>query len=86
MTFSLQQIKLHEIPWLLSACGIILLALYALRLYAAALSTQVVVLDCALGIGWIFVQARLEELDLLQRMPAYQEYMNRVPRFLPHLR
>jgi protein-S-isoprenylcysteine O-methyltransferase Ste14 len=47
--------------------------------------TQAVVLACALGIGWIVLQARLEELDLLQRMPAYREYMERVPRFVPHL-
>jgi protein-S-isoprenylcysteine O-methyltransferase Ste14 len=43
------------------------------------------VLACALGAGWVVVQARLEELDLLQRIPAYREYMQRVPRFLPRL-
>lgn len=46
---------------------------------------QTVVLGAALGCAWIFAQARLEEVDLLQRMPAYREYMNRVPRFLPKL-
>lgn len=40
-------------------------------------------LASALGIVWVHVQARLEELDLLQRMPAYREYMRRVPRFVP---
>lgn len=31
------------------------------------------------------VQTRLEEIDLLQRMPNYRDYMNAVPRFLPRL-
>jgi hypothetical protein len=26
-----------------------------------------------------------EEIDLLQRMPDYKDYMNEAPRFLPHL-
>lgn len=38
-----------------------------------------------LGTAWVFIQARLEEIDLLQRMPAYREYMQRVPGFLPRL-
>ncbi len=42
-------------------------------------------LACGLGLGWVFVNARLEELDLMQRIPAYREYMRRVPRFFPHL-
>lgn len=46
---------------------------------------QTVVLAAVLGSAWVCVQAWLEELDLLQRMPAYREYMNRVPRFLPRL-
>ncbi len=46
---------------------------------------QMVLLAAALGCAWVFVQAMLEERDLLQRMPAYREYMNRVPRFLPRL-
>lgn len=48
--------------------------------------TQTVVLACALGIVWILVQSRLEEFDLLQRLPAYREYMSHVPRFLPRFR
>jgi protein-S-isoprenylcysteine O-methyltransferase Ste14 len=48
--------------------------------------TQAVVLACAIGIGWVLVQARLEEVDLLQRLPAYCQYMNQVPRFLPRFR
>lgn len=45
--------------------------------------TSTFVLACALGIVWLVVQARLEEIDLLQRLPAYREYMNEVPRFIP---
>jgi protein-S-isoprenylcysteine O-methyltransferase Ste14 len=40
-------------------------------------------LACALGLVWVYIQARLEELDLLQRIPAYREYLQRVPRFVP---
>jgi hypothetical protein len=29
------------------------------------------------------VMAKLEEIDLLQRMPEYREYIERVPRFIP---
>ena len=38
---------------------------------------------CVLGWGYVFIQARLEELDLLQRVPGYREYMRQVPRFFP---
>lgn len=48
--------------------------------------TQTVALACAFGIVWILIQTRLEEFDLLQRLPAYREYMRRVPRFLPRVR
>ena len=41
---------------------------------------------CGLGFIWLIVQARLEETDLLQRMPDYRDYMKQVPRFLPRLR
>jgi len=44
---------------------------------------QAVGLACALGVGWVLLQAKLEELDLLQRLPPYREYMTRIPRFLP---
>lgn len=43
------------------------------------------VLTCMLGSIWLIVQARLEEIDLLQRMPDYKDYMKRVPRFIPYL-
>jgi len=48
--------------------------------------TTTAVLACALGLGWLVIQARLEEVDLAQRLPAYREYMREVPRFLPRLR
>ena len=38
---------------------------------------------CALGWGFVFVQAHLEEMDLVQRIPAYRQYMGQVPRFFP---
>jgi len=40
-------------------------------------------LACVLGFGFVLIQARLEEMDLVERMPAYGEYMKRVPRFFP---
>jgi protein-S-isoprenylcysteine O-methyltransferase Ste14 len=47
--------------------------------------TTVFVLACGLCLAWLVVQARLEEIDLLQRLPAYREYMEEVPRFVPRL-
>lgn len=40
---------------------------------------------CALCAGYAFVQARLEETDLMRRIPSYRDYMERVPRFFPRL-
>lgn len=48
--------------------------------------TSAFVTACILGFIWLIVQARLEEIDLLQRMPDYKDYMKQVPRFLPRLR
>lgn len=45
-----------------------------------------IALACGLGILWVLIQTRFEEIDLLQRLPNYREYMNRVPRFLPRFR
>lgn len=42
-----------------------------------------VCIACIIGVLWLMVQARLEEWDLLQRLPAYREYMQKVPRFIP---
>lgn len=45
--------------------------------------SQAVALACIIGIGWVLLQTRLDEYDLLQRMPDYGEYMKRVPRYFP---
>jgi len=42
-------------------------------------------LACALGSGYVYIQARLEEWDLVRRVPGYSEFMNRVPRFFPRI-
>lgn len=47
--------------------------------------TSTVLLTCVIGGGWLIVQAWLEEIDLVQRLPEYREYMKRVPRFVPRL-
>jgi len=47
--------------------------------------TSTVVLACAFGFVWLIIQARLEEIDLLQRLPGYPEYMKEVPRFIPRM-
>ncbi len=48
--------------------------------------TSTVAAASAVSLAWAIVQARLEELDLVQRLPAYRQYMTEVPRFLPRLR
>lgn len=48
--------------------------------------TLVFAIACILGMIWLYVQARLEEIDLLQRMPDYKDYMKNVPRFIPRFR
>lgn len=45
--------------------------------------TMPVVVACALGFLWLIVQARLEEIDLVERLPQYREYVKHVPRFFP---
>jgi protein-S-isoprenylcysteine O-methyltransferase Ste14 len=45
--------------------------------------TRAVTLACTLWLAWVLIQTRLEEIDLVQRIKGYGEYMNRVPRFLP---
>lgn len=47
--------------------------------------TASVLIACGAGIIWLFVQARAEEIDLLQRLPGYRKYMLQVPRFVPRL-
>lgn len=45
--------------------------------------TVAVAIACLIGMGWIPLQARLEEVDLIQRAPDYREYMRQVPPFWP---
>jgi protein-S-isoprenylcysteine O-methyltransferase Ste14 len=48
--------------------------------------TFTMLVACTLGVIWVMVQARLEEMDLVKRLPAYREYMRRVPRFIPRFK
>ncbi len=48
--------------------------------------TQMMTLACLMGLVWAWLQARCEEIDLVERLPAYREYMLRVPRFVPCIR
>ena len=63
-------------------CGMVL-ELLGLFLWVP---TQAMLVACASGILWVMVKARLEEIDLLQRVPAYKDYMRRVPRFIPRFK
>jgi len=60
----------------------LLCQLAGLGLYVPTLP---MILACLLGVGWVVLQARLEERDLLQRIPGYEAYMQQVPRFFPRL-
>lgn len=51
--------------------------------FALIRPTSAFVTACVLCFIWLIIQARLEEIDLKQRMPDYQEYMKQVPRFIP---
>lgn len=42
-------------------------------------------LACALSCVFFLVQARLEEIDLLERRPRYRDYRRAVPAFFPRL-
>jgi protein-S-isoprenylcysteine O-methyltransferase Ste14 len=48
--------------------------------------TVPVLVVSALGGVFVFIQARLEETDLVERIPAYRDYMQRVSRFFPRFR
>jgi protein-S-isoprenylcysteine O-methyltransferase Ste14 len=50
------------------------------------LPTIPVLVACILGIIWVMVQARLEEIDLVKRLPKYKDYMLKVPRFVPKIK
>ena len=45
--------------------------------------TKPALVACILGWGFVLIQARLEEIDLMQRIPDYRGYMQQVPRFFP---
>ena len=47
--------------------------------------TVAVALASSLGAVWTLVQTGAEEQDLVRRIPAYRDYMRRVPRFVPRL-
>jgi protein-S-isoprenylcysteine O-methyltransferase Ste14 len=40
-------------------------------------------ISAVIGIIWIVLQSRLEERDLLKRIPEYKAYKNQVPAFIP---
>lgn len=61
----------------------VLLLLPGLVLLRPTLS---VLIASAAAVIWVFIQARLEEIDLVQRIPEYKEYMREVPRFIPRWR
>jgi protein-S-isoprenylcysteine O-methyltransferase Ste14 len=52
---------------------------------ALLVPTPPVLLASIAGLGWLVVQSRLEEMDLCRRIPAYGDYMQRVPRFVPRV-
>ena len=52
---------------------------------ALLLPTPPVLVASIVGLGWLVVQSRLEEMDLCWRIPAYRGYMQRVPRFVPRV-
>ena len=58
---------------------LVLLGLVLLR------PTLTVLIASAVFAIWVFIEARLEEVDILQRTPEYQEYMRDVPRFIPRI-
>lgn len=41
--------------------------------------TSAIVLACGFGGVWLIIQARLEGIDLVQRLPEYQEYLSNCP-------
>lgn len=52
---------------------------------AVARPTKPAILACALAALGVNVLARLEERDLVRRVPGYREAMARTPRFFPRL-
>jgi len=48
--------------------------------------TLPVAVASSLGMAFFIVMARLEEIDLVRRLPGYKQYMEQVPRFFPRPR
>jgi protein-S-isoprenylcysteine O-methyltransferase Ste14 len=42
-------------------------------------------ISVVIGFIWIYLQTRLEEKDLIRRIPEYKKYMEDVPRFFPNI-
>ncbi len=61
----------------------VMLELAGLILISPTLTTAAA---CSVGLVWVQLQTRFEEYDLLQRLPGYRNYMERVPRVFPRLR
>jgi protein-S-isoprenylcysteine O-methyltransferase Ste14 len=61
----------------------LMLELLGLFIY---IPTVNMLIACGLGLLWIMIQARLEEMDLKKRLPEYATYMQQVPRFIPKLK
>ena len=49
------------------------------------LPTLLVGISVVIGLIWIYFQTRLEENDLIRRIPDYKKYMEDIPRFFPNL-
>lgn len=60
--------------------------LLALVAFVLLRPTQASAIGAGIGVVWVVIQSRLEEIDLLQRLPSYRTYMRQVPRFLPRMR
>jgi protein-S-isoprenylcysteine O-methyltransferase Ste14 len=48
--------------------------------------TRAALLATLIAVAWVNLQARCEEIDLLQRLPSYRPYMRTTPRFVPRIR
>lgn len=48
--------------------------------------TLTVLIASTAAMIWFFIQARLEEMNLVQRIPEYKDYIRQMPRFIPRLR
>ena len=63
-----------------SGAGLIFIGLFLL------IPTLTVAIAAGLGLIWLTLQTRAEEVDLLGRLPAYRDYMARVPALIPRIR